>query len=214
MVRTGARAHALQQQLTRTGLSPAPAAPSAPRLDTLPEVARTAVSAVYEALGGARPMRAVRPGAWDLAFAGELVVELDEELHFNRYRHLTLQFPWATELPWRDTYLGYCTGQEQRCLDAGRWGKRWTSPSCEAMFGPATAAGDLDGAGAPRWKQRALYDAVKDIAAVHSSTVRLARLSVWDTVGHVVLGDALSTGSPIDPDRLRDLVGRRTTATP
>ena len=31
-----------------------------------------------------------RPGRWDLVFEEDLVVELDEELHFNRYRASTL----------------------------------------------------------------------------------------------------------------------------
>jgi hypothetical protein len=39
------------------------------------------------------------------------------------------------------------------------------------------AAGDLDGEGAPRWKQRALYDAIKDTAPA-ALGVALARVSV------------------------------------
>jgi hypothetical protein len=44
-------------------------------------------------------MPPLRPGAWDLVFADGLVVELDEELHFNRYRAQSLQNEWATDLP-------------------------------------------------------------------------------------------------------------------
>ena len=159
-------------------------------------------------------MPPLRPGAWDLAFDEGLVVELDEELHFNRYRTQTLQPAWAAALPWHDAYLAFSNKHEQQCLAAGKWGKRWTNPSCESMFGPPGAPGALDVAGAPRWKQRALYDAVKDIAALNSRTVRLARLAVWDLIGSTRLGDALIGGAQIDLDQLRDLIARRTTANP
>ena len=79
------------------------------------------------------------------------------------------------------------------------------------MFGAPETPGRLEGAGAPRWKQRALYDAVKDLAALNSRTIRLARLSVWDTVGRTGLGDALTGGAQIDLDQVRDLVAQRTT---
>lgn len=169
---------------------------------------------LYQVLGGKEPVRALRPGAWDLAFADGLVVELDEELHFNQYRLRTLQAPWSVRLPWHDAYLDLCDRHERACLDAGKWGKRWTSPSCESMFGPPGEAGVLEGAGAPRWKQRALYDAIKDVTALTSNALHLVRLSVWDTIGDVRLGDALSGSAPIDDERLRELVAQRTTSRP
>jgi len=41
-----------------------------------------------------------RPGGWDLPFRGPLLVELDEELHFNCYRATTLEASWEADLPW------------------------------------------------------------------------------------------------------------------
>lgn len=172
------------------------------------------MSALYDQFGGLEPQRALRPGAWDLSFGDGLVLELDEELHFNRYRSSTLQTPESAKLPWRAAYLEYCKRYEEQCLQAGKWGKRWTSPSCEAMFGPAGEAGSLQEAGAPRWKQRALYDAIKDIAASDSQTWRLARLSVWDSIGGIRLGNALNKDASVDPELLGDLVAQRTTSTP
>ncbi|MEC4841102.1 hypothetical protein R2360_16815 [Mycobacteroides chelonae] len=211
MVRTGARAAVLQQLLFHAGLQPAVHIPSAPRWDGLSSEAQTTVTALYGELGGLQPVRALRPGAWDLSFADGLVVELDEELHFNRYRFSTFQAAESAQLPWRDAYLDFCERYEDECLQAGKWGKRWTSSSCEVMFGPAGEAGALQGAGAPRWKQRALYDAIKDIAASDSHTWRLARLSVWDSVGGIRLGAALSLGASVNPDLIGDLVAERTT---
>lgn len=49
-------------------------------------------------------------------------------------------------------------------------------------------AGDLRGDGAPRWKQRALYDAIKDTAPATELDVRLARVSVYDHVHGAQLG--------------------------
>lgn len=142
------------------------------------------------------------------------MVELDEELHFNRYRAQTLQPVWAAALPWHDDYIDFSSRHELHCLAAGKWGKRWTNPSCESMFGAPEACGSFEGVGAPRWKQRALYDAMKDIAALSPGKERLARVSVWDKVGSTKLGDALIGGTQIDLDHLRDLVARRTTSRP
>jgi hypothetical protein len=152
---------------------------------------------------------ALRPGAWDLTFGGSVVVELDEELHFNRYRALTLSASWGASLPWTDEFVVYCGKHEDECLSAGAWGKRWTNPSCERMFGEAGPPGKLDGAGAPRWKQRALYDGMNDLApAVHPS-VRLARVSVHDTVEGRRLWDVLDGYASVPSDAIRGLVEDR-----
>ena len=49
---------------------------------------RDHIKELYRRLGGPLDSPTLRPGGWDLAFSGELVVELDEELHFNQYRRL------------------------------------------------------------------------------------------------------------------------------
>jgi len=58
-------------------------------------------------------------------------------------------------------------------------------------------------------EERALYDAVKDVAALHSPTLRLCRMSVWDRVGDALLGDALA-GAVIDLAHLAEFIRRRT----
>lgn len=151
----------------------------------------------------------LRPGAWDLAFEVGLVVELDEELHFNRYRKRTLESPRIRDMPWSLDYLRFTAEFEAECLAAGKWGKRWTNPSCETVFGAADLPGEFGISGAPRWKQRALYDAMKDVSA-HSTGTKLARLSVHDVVNGVRLGDALELRAIIDVEGLADLLRRRT----
>lgn len=208
MVRTGRRAEALAELLSDAGFAVIPARPAAPRLDSLSSSIRDDLLDLYAALGGRPGGPALRPGTWDLALASGTVVELDEELHFNRYRALTLDRPWYARLPWRDDYLAMCRAHEYECVSAGSWGKRWTNPSCEAMFGPPGPAGDV-GAGAPRWKQRALYDAIKDAQAADGSGPPLVRLSVHDTVGGAALGAALEGRAAADLVALRGLVDRR-----
>jgi hypothetical protein len=208
MVRTGARAKALQSLMMHAGFRVAAVAPPAPRLHDLPQTARDHVADLFEIFGGTGPVPTLRPGAWDLAFDG-VVVELDEELHFNRYRGQTLQPPWATQLPWHGSYLELCRVREQECLAAGKWGKRWTNPSCASMFGAPSAPGVLIGPGSPRWKQRALYDAVKDVAALQSPTLQLCRVSVYDRIGPTELGAALG-GASIDVRHLSEFIEQRT----
>ena len=164
---------------------------------------------LYRSLGGKADTPTLCPGGWDLAFAGGLVVELDEELHFNRYRAVTLAASWESGLPWAADYQVHCAKHEPACLAAGVWGKRWTNASAAAMF-LGGAPGDLDGGGAPRWKQRALYDALKDTVTLLASGVRLARVATHDQLNGVTLGTVLDGLAPIDAGAVRSLVDART----
>ena len=164
---------------------------------------------MYRALGGNHPAPHFRPGSWDLVCEGELIVQLDEELHFNRYRAQTLDGDWAKDLPWTTPYKEQCTRFESLCMKAGRWGKRWTNPSTEKLFGEPASPGDLDGVGgAPRWKQRALYDCMKDMWALDQG-VQLARISVHDRISDRTVEDALNEGSRSHDQAIVDLVAAR-----
>ncbi|WP_439117406.1 DUF7255 family protein [Mycobacterium marseillense] len=109
------------------------------------------------------------------------MVELDEELHFNRYRLSTLQNVASTRLPWRDEYIEFCRRHEEHCLNAGKGANSGRPHSAKRCSG-LRAEQVLQDAGSPRWEQRALYDAIKDIAASETHTLHLARLSVFDTI--------------------------------
>src|SRR4051812_47096159 len=100
VVRTGKRASALRAILEQAGL----------RLSTA-KLARptgaehhTELLALYRDLEGLIDAPVWRPGGWDLTFDGPLVIELDEQLHFNRYRATSLETSWSARLPWTAAY--------------------------------------------------------------------------------------------------------------
>ena len=157
-----------------------------PRLEDLCAESCAEVLRLYRALGGQIENPVLRPGAWDVRVDGVLV-ELDEELHFNRYRLLTLQSVSYERLPWFpvDAYQALCREHETECLANGRSQKRWKNDSTERHFGPSSPRGDLTGNGSSRWKQRALYDFMKDVSALRSEAPALARIAIWESLPEV-----------------------------
>lgn len=138
------------------------------------------ITNVYKALGGILEKFPARLKKWDMEVNG-VAVEFDEERHFNRYRLITLDskvYRKLSSFP-LDIYKDYCNLYEEDCIRTASFGGYWTNMSCEKQFGCASAPGDLDGNGSPRWKQRAFYDYLRDIAPLVTG-VKLARVSIWD----------------------------------
>lgn len=104
VVRTGRRAVALAELLRQGGLEPDGSRPRPPRLEHYEGPLRESILDLYRQLGGRLDQPNLRPGSWDLSMGG-IVIELDEELHFNRYRSVTLQQAWASALPWTNDYV-------------------------------------------------------------------------------------------------------------
>lgn len=199
---------ALANALQLLGLQPG-GEPRVPRLPGLPEPAASWAMATYRRLGGVLSAPVLQPLGWDIPTTSGLIVELDEEQHFNRYRAATLNMRWATDLPWRGDYLVYCAEFERVALKGHSGRGFWASDGSVAQFGPAGPRRSIEGAGSPRWKQRAVYDALRDTAAADGS-VTLARLSVHDRLGTARLGDALRGYAPLDLQELYALVAKRT----
>lgn len=168
---------------------------------------------VYRELGGKEQQFPLRLRAWDFEVNG-IAVELDEQLHFNAYRAMTLQSKLYDRLPKfpLQEYQAFCVQRSHECLKAGSYGGKWTNPSCEKQFGPAAPSGDLSGNGAPRWKQRAFYDFVKDISPLLIG-IRIVRLSIWDSVGvkgqNILIKDAVYRSHMDTGIALHDLVMSR-----
>jgi hypothetical protein len=185
-----------------------------PRIDDLPKDVAAEVADLYRKLGGRKEPESLKPGARDV-FVDGVLVELDEQLHFNRYRALTLQarsyngisrFPLAA-------YRSFCTTREDACLKHGRGQGRWTNPSTEAHFGPASSRGDLAGNGSPRWKQRAVYDLMKDLTQLNPGAAPLARIAIWDPLpglpGRTVEDVVNRPSAQGSVDGLRTLISER-----
>ena len=196
--------------LADLGRRPNPERPRAPRLDTIPAEAVERTLRLLDDLGGTTSEFApLRPGAWDIVLSDGLIVELDEEQHFNRYRAITLAPGWCDGLPWTDDYRRYNTDHEDAARRKAARGGYWTSRSTEAMFGDPGEPGVLTGAGSPRWRQRALYDGMRDALAA-SGAVRLCRVAVWDEVGGQLLARVLDGRVDADLEDLAELVESRT----
>lgn len=167
--------------------------------------ARSEVLRIHAMLGGLSATPTLHPGAWDVQTADGLIVELDEEFHFTRYRAATLRLPLLSELPWTMSHLEHCAAHESAAAGGGR---RWTSPPSEKMFGPSDPVGVLGQRGSARGKQRALYDAMKDVAAA-TGAVRLARISIYDEVAGAALGDILYGKRKVPAEEVREAVEGR-----
>ena len=177
----------------------------------LDEAHRQAFSQLFGDLGGLEEANGVfTAGDWDLADGQGMYLEFDEDAHFHRYRGQTLELPWSTQLPWTADYQGYCVDFESK---ARVFGGFWTGGAAERQFGPASAKRDFTGNGGPRWKQRALYDAVRDAVALHTEGIGLIRVSIYDKIDGVPLGRLLKPGKLVAPHQLEKLIARRTIPT-
>jgi hypothetical protein len=142
---------------------------------------KSEIEHVYYKLGGILPSIPLNLRHWDTEFDG-IAVELDEELHFNRYRTDTLKSAIYQSLPRfpLDAYQRYCSEHEGDALRA-TYGGKWSSGGSVNQFGVAAPLKDLNGNGSPRWKQRAFYDFVKDLSHLLID-VKVVRVAVWEPV--------------------------------
>lgn len=173
----------------------------------------TEISNVYHELGGVLQEFPSQLGKWDINVNG-IAVELDEELHFNRYRKLTLNstvYSRLNSFP-KEIYWNYCVNYENYCIRAGNYGGKWTNPSCEKQFGKPSTPPGLIGGGAPRWKQRAFYDYLKDISPLVIN-VKVARISIWDEIQlkgeSVKVSKVLDKGMVSAAELIFGLIGER-----
>ena len=172
---------------------------------------RDSLDVMYRALGGTQEEYPRRVGRWDLAF-GDVLVELDEEQHFNRYRAQTLSSPIyhnCSAFVVVD-YQTQCHHRERECV-AKCHGGYWTNPSCERQFGPADPIRTFREFGSPRCKQRAFYDLLKDASVVARSSIGV-RFSIWESIRGIsnpcMLVDILENKVPATVDILAYLRSR------
>jgi hypothetical protein len=175
---------------------------------------------IYRRLGGVHDRPPVHPGAWNIA-CGDLVIELDEEWHFNRYRAFTLDSPSYVKMNFPVAlYQDYCTRFEPQCIEAASTGGWWATPSSQFAFGDGDPPGVLGSLGPPRWRQRAFNDWIKDKSSL-LTRVAVCRIAIWDQVENSGMSQDVGTvlrlfgtpaGRPLEElwgDALLDLIQSR-----
>lgn len=190
----------LISKLTNAGFNVSSEALSYPTLETVKSSEYYGeVKSVYKNLDGILSEVPINLRKWDIEIDGA-ALELDEFLHFNRYRKVTLESNVYKHLPKFPIteYLNYCKFYEANCINAGSYGGKWTNDSCEKQFGKASPPKIFNGVGSPRWKQRAFYDFVKDLTSLLYD-FPLVRLSIYDKV--------LVNGSQRQVQEILDLSG-------
>jgi hypothetical protein len=136
-----------------------------PRMRNLPSALRDHIRCHYKALKARERrrsfVRCVGPG-----LAGALVVELDEELHLNRHRQATPEPYWTAGLPSHDDYLAFSVDLELDYLAAVSGASVGPTHRVRRCSAGPTRRGRLPLLGRRGAKQRTLYDAINDAAAL------------------------------------------------
>ncbi len=134
----------------------------------------------YQELNGTKDIIDIRFNEKLMEF-GRFSVILDNQLHFNKYRIITLRslFYETTHSFSLTKYRNYCRKYEHECLKSGVSYPYWTNPDAEYHFGQSQVNGDLGLNGSSGWKFTALKDMALDLIA-RQRKIRLLRLSVWD----------------------------------
>ena len=150
------------------------------------------VEEVYKELGGIGSQIPFANEQPELAYEG-LIVELDEELQFNRYRAVTLRSSIYDHMPWFpvSNYKLYCRRYESECIKAGLTFGKWTSASSEAFFGVPSEQGEFFGNGAAEWKFKAFTSFINDLTPLCTKT-KLLKLSIYDEL--LLSGSRMSLG--------------------
>lgn len=148
------------------------------------------IDKIYRALGGVLEEAPSRFRGWDAEIKG-FAFMIDDERHFNRYRLETLNSELYKKIkfPMKE-YKEYCKKYENICLRAATWSEKWSSYGSVKQFGEAGIEGKIDGAGAPKWKQRAYYDFVRDVTPLITD-YKVVRFSIWDSIGDGLVNDVL-----------------------
>lgn len=138
------------------------------------------ILSVYRELGGKQHFPTMDIETFPMEF-GKFCVVLDDQMHFNHYRLITLRAAFYENAPNfpLENYKLYCRRYEKECLKSGIKPMIWSNPEAEKHFGPSLDPGDLGLQGSSGWKLTAFKDFMQDIYARHKK-IRLLRLSVWD----------------------------------
>lgn len=162
---------------------------SSPALASLYSGQLQEVKRVYEEMGGLLSDVPFRFKEYDIPLK-DFIIELDEQEHFNRYRLKTLESSIYEDCKNFnvEAYKKSCGRYESRCRD---YGKFWETNSTKKQFGPAKHEYFPEDTGGSRWKQRALYDMIKDAYSL-ATKLPIIRISIYDIYKDTPIDDLLS----------------------
>lgn len=138
---------------------------------------------IFDKLGG---LQLSIPGDMDyhIQYNG-LLIQLDDELHFNRYRKITLESDFYEDYKgFRPMdYRSQSRLMEKECIKSGLSSGNWTYREAEDIFGLSEEPGDLslERKGAAAWKYRAWRDFLQDLSGKILG-FKVLRISVYDKV--------------------------------
>lgn len=114
-----------------------------------------------------------------------LLIQFDDELHFNRYRKLSLESDFYKEHKGFNlmSYKTYCRNNEKECIKAGLSKGEWENPESQNIFGNSEEPGDLslERNGSSGWKLRAWRDFLQDVSG-DILGFKVLRISVYDKI--------------------------------
>lgn len=111
------------------------------------------------------------------------IIELDEQLYFNRYRLKTFRANLYQQMDTFpvDKYKRFCRTYEKECIKSGLQEGIWSSYESEIHFGKPSEPGDFFANGSPGWKWIAFRELLKDLfAIVHQ--YKLIRISIYENL--------------------------------
>ena len=136
---------------------------------------------VFKSLGGINMDIPANLGM-HLQYQG-LLIQIDDELHFNRYRKISLESSFYKDHSGFKVleYLRNCRIEEKECIKSGLAGSNWHNPKAKKMFGDSEEPGDLsmERNGSSAWKLRAWIDFIQDISG-EIMGYKVLRISVYD----------------------------------
>ncbi|MBN3582223.1 hypothetical protein JYB64_07470 [Algoriphagus aestuarii] len=138
---------------------------------------------IYSDLGGINTSPLLRKLKFDFKI-NRTLIQYDDELHFNRYRLISLRSEFYTEnnVPFLEAHKRLCRTFEKDCLKAGMQHRIWNGPPvAKHSFGESNDPGDFTGNGAVGWKLLAYNDAQMDIQTrIHG--YKLIRFNPYETL--------------------------------
>ncbi len=144
---------------------------------------KTWLAEIYEDLGGSGNLPLLEKLKFDFKINRNLFV-YDDELHFNRYRLITLRSELyaAFNFPFSEGVKRVCRTFEKECLKAGMQERIWNgSPFAKRCFGKASEQSDFTQNGSPGWKLTAYNDAQTDLQSrIHG--YKIYRIYPYETL--------------------------------